>query len=227
MCKLPMIVGVAVAFAAVTFQASARDASSLQYYLNGVDRQDGMDARIGLGDGHVRIASDRFSARKCSVVGDGLCFSSGYMTFSSAPSADASIWSKDGVSFRDAGRCIAKSGQTSILAQKIVSKQSYGEFEFYYERAGRRLVGWTLRYLDQDGRQVADVWMLKGLSDCRCENRNKDENGVRDTFSTHRLLVLASDARERPTSAACSPARLPAMARPCSPWAMPTTPMRT
>jgi hypothetical protein len=158
---------VAVGFSLAPHIAMARSDGARLYFLGGVDRNDGMSVSIDLGAGTLRVTSDQFDARKCADATAALCFESGYMDFASPPPAGAETWSAGGETFVAAGTCRARLGSERITALRIVSEQRYGRFEFYYDAAGNRLLGWRLDYVGLDGRPAHDVWMLKGVRRCR------------------------------------------------------------
>jgi hypothetical protein len=150
-----------------TSAAAAAERSYWRYVLNGLDRGDGMSVAIDLDNGYLLITSDHFDANRCVDVPAALCFESGYMDFASPPSAGAETWSAGGETFVAAGTCRARVDGERITALRIVSEQRYGRFEFYYDAAENRLLGWRLDHVGLDGRPAHDVWMLKGVRRCR------------------------------------------------------------
>lgn len=141
--------------------------ASRLYFLDGVDRGDGMTTDLAPDAGFLRVTSDRFDAGACADSEAALCFQSDYMVFSTPRPAGAKSWKSDGHAFADAGQCAVKAGRSRIPVRRIMSDQHYGRFEFYYDAAGNRLLGWSLSYKDEDGHPARDVWMLKGYSGCR------------------------------------------------------------
>ncbi len=159
-------VALAVAAAAATCVAAADPAARL-YFIRGMDRGDGMSVSIDPGAGTLRVTSDQFDAKKCADTRAALCFESGYMDFASPPADSAGTWTAGGETFSAAGTCRARVGGERITAMRIVSEQRHGRFEFYYDRAGDRLLGWRLDHVGLDGRPAQDLWMLKGVRRCR------------------------------------------------------------
>jgi hypothetical protein len=147
--------------------AEAAGLGSSLYFLNGVDRHDGMSTDIDLDAGHLRIISDRFDATSCATTSVSLCFETDYMKFSAPPSGSAETWRLGGSDFVAAGLCLARSRGTRIAVSRIVSNQRHGRFEFYFDSSKNQLLGWRSDYTDVDGRLVHDLWMRKGFSKCR------------------------------------------------------------
>lgn len=155
-----------VALALATSSVAA-DSPARLYFVGGADRGDGMSVHLDPDAGVLRVTSDRFDAARCAGTSSGLCFESGYMDFAAPPAAGAETWAGGGETFVAAGTCRARVDGERITALRIVSEQRYGRFEFYYDAAGGRLLGWRLDHVGLDGRPAHDVWMLKGVRRCR------------------------------------------------------------
>lgn len=135
------------------------------YYLDGLNRGDGMSSSIDLESGHMRVTSTLFDANACS---DGrLCFTSQYMTFAAPPTIGREEWAAAGHQFKLAGTCTSRSGEAAVVVTVIRSHQKYGDFEYRYDATRNVLLGWTLSYLNEDGSPAADIWQAEGWSVCR------------------------------------------------------------
>ena len=143
---------------------SAQGCEPSMYYLEGIDRGDGMSTSIDLHSGHVRVTSTQFDATTCSS--GTLCFTSGYMTFASPPADGTPAWTAEGRQFTSAGQCTVAKAGASIEVRKIASSQEFGTFSFYFDPTRDALVGWTLRHADVEGDTAVDTWMASGWTAC-------------------------------------------------------------
>lgn len=146
--------------------SAAAGGGSYRYYPGGVDRQDGMSVNIDLQLGSLLITSDQFDAMACADQGQGPCFASDYMRFAPPPAAGAAQWRAHEADFAIVGTCTAKLAGVRVQATRIVSEQNDLRFEFYFDPAGKRLLGWRVDYRDHENKPAHDVWMMRGVRRC-------------------------------------------------------------
>jgi hypothetical protein len=154
----------------ITAGSAAAGGGSHRYYPGGVDRQDGMSVNIDLQLGSLLITSDQFDATACADQGQGLCFASDYMRFVPPPAAGAAQWRAHEADFAIVGTCTAKLAGARVQATRIVSEQNDLRFEFYFDPAGKRLLGWRVDYRDENGKPSHDLWMTNGMRRCKPVN---------------------------------------------------------
>jgi hypothetical protein len=163
MPRLHRMVCVIAAATTVAACASVGALSSTLFYLDGVNRQDGMSVNIDAERGFIRLSSDRLLLQQCAPPVGRVCFMSEYMVFSSGLSDRGAEWIVNGVTFKDADSCQIASPRGSVVARRILSRQDYGSFAFYFSEIDHLLLGWSLTYVDEEKEQV-DTWMMEGLS---------------------------------------------------------------
>lgn len=137
------------------------------YFIRGLDRGDGMTVNINLQAGYLLITSDLFDAIPCAEAGGRLCFSSGYMSFAAPPEDGVAQWSELGYQFVATGACTVSIARTRVQATRIVSQQNNIRFEFYFDTAAQRLLGWRADHRDHENKPAHDLWMAKGLKRCK------------------------------------------------------------
>ncbi len=124
--------------------AAEGDAGGL-YFLDGIDRQDGMSASIDLAARVMRVAGDGFRLRECH--GDAPskdCISSDYFVLW-LDEALPEHWSGQGIDYALARSCSMSSPHGPVRVSVIDSVQKHGRFAFYLG-PGRELLGWTLEH---------------------------------------------------------------------------------
>ena len=127
------------------------------YFIDGVDRHDGMSASISTQRGSVRVASDLMRLSDCRVEGLSVCFTSAYMTFAT-PAGNATHWRAEGFDFQTVRR--TRIAQSKGGIEIIQSAQPHGNFVFFVS-AQHGLVGWRLSSNAPSGPR--DDWFAEGF----------------------------------------------------------------
>lgn len=114
------------------------------YYLNGVNRHDGMSASIDLANKTMRVAGDGFVLRPCDAQDlTNRCISSDYFVLVLGPTEGS--WAAQGETFTMGGTCSLSSARGDWQVSIVRSVQKYGAFRFYIGGADE-LIGWTLNH---------------------------------------------------------------------------------
>lgn len=135
--------------------ASANPALRL-FFIDGVDRKDGMSAVLNTESKTFGIAGDMVLLKDCE--GNQPCISSDYMDFYPQPPG-AERWTAAGHDYVWKESKLMQVGARHALVDVIVSQQRTESFEFYYERS-TGLLGWTMTYRTTEGRLDKDVYLV-------------------------------------------------------------------
>lgn len=152
--KLVMLGGVLLAL--IGSPSTGADIERL-YFIDGIDRHDGMSASISTERGSVRVASDLMQLSDCRAEELSVCFTSTYMTFA-IPSENATHWRAKGFDFQTTGGTRIAQGKGEI--EIIRSAQTHGTFVFFFS-AQHGLVGWRLSSNAPSGPR--DDWFAEGF----------------------------------------------------------------
>jgi hypothetical protein len=129
------------------------------YFLDGVDRGDGMSARLSTDDMTLRITSDGMWLADCKDETLALCFSSPYMAFA-YPKGACARWHAAGFEFERLGQIEQRPG---VSISVIRSVQKAGAFIFFFNQQDG-LVGWEFSYESPTG-IARDRWFLPGFGE--------------------------------------------------------------
>jgi len=140
------------------------------YFLNGVDRQDGMSATISHQHAYLRVAGEALPLTSCVDLHYPACFSSSYMVFS-YPDDTRNTWRVNGIEFTKIGVGPVFDMGVNERVEIIESIQSYGTFSFYYSK-GSGLVGWDLLYKTQDGGMERSRYFRNRFNRSRPQSNN-------------------------------------------------------
>jgi len=139
-----------LAFGVITpgcHSARGSDYLTSMYYLDGVDRKDGMSASIDLTTKSMRVAGDGFLLRPCGEQdSSSRCIVSSYFVFviSDTPNRE---WAEQGATFSLTGTCSLPLGHGDFQVSVVSSSQKHGTFRFYVG-PDEQLLGWTLTHAD-------------------------------------------------------------------------------
>jgi len=131
------------------------------YFVNGINKRDGMTAMIDFARKFLIMSSDSFVLDGCgSLLPSRNCTSSRYFTFHHDPAITLSIgreWMYASVEVNVVRECVFNSPSGDVEGFDIESGQFYGTFNFYVS-ASEDLLGWRLNYGEGE-----DLYLRNGL----------------------------------------------------------------
>lgn len=161
------------------------------YYLDGIDRSDGMSAQLSEKNESLRIASEGFTAKSCVSDSTPVCFANSYMVFS-YPGTDAETWRSDEYEFARIGIVIYRNDRIAVIR----SVQRCRTFYFYFNRQSG-LIGWDLLYRSViDGTPATDRWRRLNFGPLRWTQSN-------DSFKLDHSPCAPSSSSPSASSSAC------------------------
>lgn len=152
----------------------ARDMGALSadvYYVNGVNKRDGMTAMIGFERKFLIMSSDSFVLNDCGALTPSRnCINSKYFTLYHDPAVDFSVggkWVYESARFDIVRECFFDTPAGNVKGFDIESSQFYGTFNFYVS-SSQDLLGWRLNY----GKGV-DLYLRDGVRLGSCRQRRR------------------------------------------------------
>jgi len=158
---------VALVMSCVSGEAGALDV----YYVNGVNKRDGMTAMIDFGRQFLVMSSDSFVLDDCGALEPSRnCINSKYFTLYHDPAVDSSVgrkWVYGSARFNVVRECVFDTPAGNVKGFDIESSQHYGTFNFYVS-SSQDLLGWRLNYGKGD-----DLYLRGGVRLGSCHQRRR------------------------------------------------------